>query len=112
MNKLYPYVQICVVADTNDADYVTLIKPMSQDDIETITKWTAFLKTVRGDWSTRDECDDDYLDDDHLAEDIYADVFTPEEFQVISRYVPTSEYGVHTIEHITLQEVHSEYRAF
>lgn len=106
MNKLYPYVQICVVADTNDADYVTLIKPMSQDDIETITKWTAFLKTVRGNWSTRAE-----YDEGELAEDVYADVFTPEEFKVISRYIPSSECGVHTIESVTLQEVHSEYRA-
>jgi len=115
---------LIIVADTNDADYITSkhivddetiekIKPV----IEAIKNFKPYRVEVNGmKWSH----DHNYTTQERTREDmggisardyyVGKNLVTKEEFEIFDELVPFDEYGIHTIESIDILEVFNEYK--
>lgn len=98
---------VIVKADTNDADYVENSCEILKEDIEDLYLIAKAIENCKGrhNWETDDhsyEC---------TPEKLYVDtgILTEEQVDWFNEYfTPYSEYGIHTIESITLLEVVKE----
>lgn len=95
-----------IVADTNDADYVTeetKIEDWVEANLDTI------LKVGRGvlKYGRENRYKHNWDDMDHSAAylDTYEGVFSEEELGIFSEVCPFGQYGIHTIESIEIREV-------
>lgn len=90
-----------VVADTNDADYITGEFPaVAEYDIQLIEKVSSVLKKGGHNWVTSE-----YARVGESPEEMYADVLTPEEIDQFEDFVPYGEYGIHTIVTLELRKI-------
>lgn len=92
---------IVIQADTNDGDYVTNKLSISEEDI---LKFTNILNKITDDhydlsWGTLD-----MKDVDNDPESIYPQL-TKEEIDFVGSFLPSADYGIHTIESIEIIEV-------
>lgn len=101
---------IKIQADTNDADYITGINILNEEDLPTILKVIAAIKdfdsrTRRGsgqyNWYARDS----YGRDRPGPREVYEDILTEEEIETFEEYIPYGEDGIHTIESVEIYEV-------
>jgi hypothetical protein len=106
--------------DTNDADYVTSLNEIADEDIklmqplfEAIKRFELYVGNIRNyspgnpwthsnNFPTNECCRKDL--GEKYASELYADY--KEAFELFDEdYVPSSEYGIHTIEEIKVFEV-------
>ena len=82
-----------VVADTNDADYVTARKKITEEQLKELEPVFKAIKKKKGhswettDWGTQ-------------PEDMYRDILTDDQIAMFQEFCPHGEYGIHTIESI------------
>jgi len=90
--------EIVIVADTNDADYITKISDITPDELERFRPLIAEIAKVKHhNWDTSV-----YGDDEDRPEIMYSQFDAlVEEF---GEFVPHGEDGVHTIESIVYYE--------
>lgn len=106
--------EIKIVADTNDADYVTEVSKISDDElnkilplIKAIKNFKPYTVKVRGtNWTHGHNFPDgEYSPRTDLGEktinEIYSE-FSEETIETFRDLVPTGEYGIHTIESIKI----------
>ena len=91
----YLYIQ----ADTNDADYISELNKISDNDLEKIKPLIGAIKTCKQqhNWDTSEY-------GDFCPKELYPD-FSEGIFETFSNYVPYGEYGIHTIKRIEVYEV-------
>lgn len=95
MSKKY----ILVSADTNDADYVHLFQPITDEDIEALRPMMKALEENNGDFRTTE-----FRRSKELSpEERYRNVEGFELFR--DEFVPYGEYGVHTIDFVKIVNV-------
>lgn len=117
---------IRVVADTNDADYIETFKPISDKDLERISPiiqaikafqpyQSSYLssasrdgpKTVksyhRHNYPTRNRCREDM--GERPVSEIYNHVNQDDLYYFEEEYVPSNEFGIHTIKSIEILEI-------
>lgn len=93
---------ILIRADTNDADYIEELNIISDTQVDIIID---ILSKINKDssgtisWKTLDVADEE-LWEQHPE-------LTVEECEILDTYVPSGEYGIHTIESIEIYEVKS-----
>jgi len=92
---------IIIEADTNDGDYVSKKEEITDDEIESIQPIIEGLKKNHGDFTTRDQGRSGYEQFGHL-----------ECFDTFIHFVPSGEYGIHTIESIEILEVVNEIKLY
>jgi len=113
--------RVTIVADTNDADYVTAISDIDDDFesyfgelIEAIknfepykgkSKYSTLEHTHRHNWPTGELVREDL--GEKYPEQIYSQ-FPEDMIEAFSEYLPHGEYGIHTIESITISQVQHE----
>lgn len=95
--------EIVVVADENDADYLTKISTI---DLETLKKLMPILQVIKNNDNVWEDGErgspystyghgDDIADDDP---DYYGPVLlTKDQIKLMEKYMPYSEYGLHTL---------------
>ena len=104
------YFELTIVADTNDADYITEIQKITQEELEFIKPIVKKIKkfkpyTTPCSYGTRTH-HHNWANGDCLREDLGEKSpqelydLTDEEYEAFSEYLPSSEYGFHTIESI------------
>lgn len=86
-----------VIADENDADYLTRRTLVTEDDIEELLPIIQEIKNKKGKWKL------DY-------EDLYKlyDNLSHEQLNLFEDYINEGECGVHTIDSITILTVINE----
>lgn len=100
---------ILIQADTNDGDYVTSFEPISDNDLEIIKPLIEKIKacTECHNFPTGDQVD--YDNDEPDTDKLYISSDNEEQdrvaLELFCRYIPTSEYGFHTIEKIVIYDV-------
>ncbi len=97
MNKKLKY-QLIVVADTNDADYVTQMTDVSLETVEELRPLLSAIAKNDGQWCTSEYENIEYSGP--IA--VYGKEFTEELVEKFNGMVPYGENGVHTIETIKL----------
>ena len=89
-----------IKADTNDADYITSERSVTDSDLEVIRKVCKVIKENSGPhdikWETG-EIGNPY--------DTWGKLLTELEIEIFDNYVPYGEYGIHTIEAVELHKV-------
>ena len=111
---------IIIKADTNDADYVTSKKLITDEEIEQIKPVVKAIKKFKPyktngcSWEHHHNFPaGDCLRDD-LGElspyELYVESgkVTKEQFELFEEYLPYGEYGLHTIESVEILEVENE----
>ena len=101
--------EIIIRADTNDADYVTSINTISEEDLNTIKPLIEAIKNFkpykRSEWTHSHNFPySEYTREDlgeKPARELYNE-FSSEVFGMFEDIVPYGEYGIHTIESITI----------
>jgi hypothetical protein len=114
---------INVTADTNDADYISEMNEISDEQLELIRPVIKAIKNFKpykgksrsgSDWNHENNfpTGDCYRLDlgEKDAEEIYvkSGIVTQEQFDVFMEFVPSNEYGIHTIESVHLYHVTEE----
>jgi len=90
--------EIVIVADTNDADYVTKISDITPGELERFTPLIAEIAKVKHyNWDTSA-----YGDDEDKPEIMYSQF--AELVEEFGEFVPHGEHGVHTIKSIVYYE--------
>lgn len=94
-----------IVADTNDADYISSRTLVTDEEIEKIMPVIKAIKNFKPEnkYDRHNYPDSKYCDDN--VEEIYGDIDGFDEFQEM---VPYSEHGIHTITSIKLLIVTEE----
>lgn len=87
---------IYIKADANDGDYVAELNQIDDKTLAFITPLINQIKGHKGDYPTYDYGN---------AEDLYS--CDPDIIETFNDYVPYAEYGIHTIEEISILEVSS-----
>ena len=99
--------EITITADTNDADYITAVNPISEEDLGTIKPLIEAIKNFKPyknkythghNYSTGNCLRGDM--GEKSPEELYE--FDSDVFGLFEEYLPYSEYGIHTIESITI----------
>ncbi|CAM0041156.1 hypothetical protein VPHF86_0064 [Vibrio phage F86] len=83
--------------DTNDGDYVGDLKPITSEDVERLEELVQRSGDSLASWSDG-ECQ---TQSNHL---VYP-MFSQDELSFIDDYLPSPEYGFHTIETIKIVQV-------
>jgi hypothetical protein len=103
---------IVIKADTNDADCITEMSVISDEDLAIIQPVIDLLKSKRKErrhnWEIG-ECERDGTIHERYVE---TGLLTEEQVDVFDEYVPHGEYGIHTIESIRLLVVSEEKTLF
>ena len=112
--------EITIVADPNDGDYMTRVEEISEEDLETIKPLIQAIKEFKpytveyenkysvGAGLRKTTHSNNYPFGDCLRKDmgekspeeIYS--FSKEVFYIFEDLIPCSEYGIHTIESVTV----------
>lgn len=89
--------ELKIVADTNDADYVTEITTVTMQEIEDILPVIEAIKNCKKhfNWSKGE-----YARRDEMPDKIYAGILTEDQIEMFNDYCPYGEYGIHTIESV------------
>ena len=98
---------LIIKVDTNDADYVSNINKISDEDILAIMPLINALKAFSdaNRWEhnyPRGECHRPDMGEKSVKE-LYPDI-TEETFDIFNGFLPSTEYGFHTIESIDVIE--------
>lgn len=96
MNKI-----IIIEADMNDGDYVEKHSPISDENLE---KFMPLIEAIKKEGSYNWQSSE-Y--EDYPPEEMYKE-FGSELIEEFQQYVPRGEYGIHTIEEITVYTVTDE----
>jgi hypothetical protein len=104
---------IYIKADTNDADYISEMKQITDEELEIIKPVIQAIKEYDKDKSIKKQKYNwwDIESSRHPApEKLYIESgkVTQEQLDAFREYIPYGEHGVHTIEEITLYNVESE----
>lgn len=103
---------VTVKADTNDGDYVEettnidqYIKYYDLDLVEVVKKTAKIIKENPDghNWTSGEMYDE-------ASMSYYKELLTPKEFEFFESLVPSGEYGIHSIESITILEVLTDER--
>lgn len=86
-----------VAGDANDGDYVRKLTELQEVQLPLLHKLVAALKAESGNWPSSEYADG-------WVEDIYAKYFTEDELDKVQDWIPYGEYGIHTVENITVYE--------
>lgn len=90
--KIY---ELSVIADANDADYVSDTNKVSEEDIKAMKPIIEMIKNKKGhNWVVGE-----VARQGEGPMDVYPDL-TKDAFEWFSEFIPRGEYGVHTIESI------------
>ena len=89
---------IYIEADINDGDYISEMKQITDEELETIKP---VIEAVRKNQNRYENLD---MSDKYDAEECYGHL---EGFKTFNQFVPTGEYGIHTIERIIIYNVES-----
>lgn len=94
------FLELTVVADTNDGDYMTEINKISEEDLKRFLPLFAAIQDSSFDhnWCTS------YYERDPCPRSMYAR-FDSELIEEFDQLVPHGEYGVHTIDSIRVRLV-------
>ena len=93
--------KVLVKADVNDGDYIEEMNDIDEGDIPLLKKIISLLKTNqwgRHNWETSDYCD-------CPPSEMYEGILSEDEIEFFNGLVPRGEFGIHTVESITLLEV-------
>jgi len=96
--------EILIVADTNDGDYVTGINVIDEKQLEKLKPIIQAIKKKNGRYEFGElsslgwENPTDQFD------------FSEEQFELLHEFLPTGEYGVHTIESVDIYPVPKKQR--
>lgn len=99
MNNKY----VEIKADTNDGDYVTERYTLLDGELERYKKVAVDLKEKHGKWPKGEMAGKN--DNPSL---IYAGILTDEDIEWFNESTPYGEYGIHTIESITILTIIEE----
>lgn len=81
--------EIVIVADENDADYVTEISKIEQSELDLLMPIIEAIKEKHGEWP--------YIDFDTAEiKEIYPDL-TIEQIEQFNNFIPSGAYGIHDI---------------
>ena len=100
-NKQTPFLELTIIADTNDADYVHSITIVTQETLDHFMPVIEAIKAnkSRHNWDTSD-CGDGPNPVDMYA---YIDEDLIEEFD--EEFIPYGEHGIHTIDTIKVRKL-------
>jgi len=88
---------ICVVVDTNDADWAeSLTEVKDESDIQIVSRIYNYIKKNNIDYGDGEVSDFD-IEESELSKE-----FTKTELDIFSRYMPYCEWGFHTLEEISI----------
>jgi hypothetical protein len=103
MSKLY----LSVRADTNDADYVSSFREITPELLEKIKPILTEIKNCKNVYN--------FPTGDHAIGEVHAEEMYVKDrgvsqhvFNAFSGYVPSAEFGIHTIDKVIVYEVASE----
>lgn len=107
---------ITITADTNDGDYVTSNKEITDEELVLIEPVVEAIKNFKpyevGRWKHTHNYPTGVVYRGDLgelsAEEYYTKIVTPKEFETFDELVPYNEYGIHTIESIKVLEIVKE----
>jgi hypothetical protein len=115
---------INITADTNDADYISEMSEITDEQLELIRPVITAIKNFKSykgksrrgsDWDhgnnfPTEECFRPGLGE-KSAEQLYLEsrLVTKEQFETFMEFVPSNEYGIHTIKSIQLLHVVEEH---
>lgn len=107
---------IIITADTNDADYITSKNEISEEELEELTpvievlqdRKKLFLK--QNNWDLRHNWENGEIDNGKTPEKLYIStgLLSEEQVEIFEDYLPSDEYGIHTIESIEILTVLAE----
>jgi hypothetical protein len=89
-----------ITADPNDADYEYEESVITESDLVLVKKWAKLLKEKIIDDNGHNWIENEY--GNGVDRDVYLEHFTDDEIEQLSSYVPSGEYGMHTIDHIEI----------
>ncbi len=94
---------IIIKADTNDADYITEKREISDEKIELMKPIIKAIKECKAghNWPR-------YNGTDEEVEELYENILTNEQIDLFDNYRPHGEWGIHSIESIEILEVINE----
>lgn len=103
---------IYIEGDTNDADYISKLSEIDDEDLEIIKPIIEKIKTKSGhNWANSYAREGDELEDlypEFFIENVEEEYFEPmKSMETFERYVPRGENGIHTIVTIQLLTVES-----
>ena len=95
--------EIVITGDTNDADYVTEIQDIEQDELDLIMPVIEAVKAYtklhwKGHYCSEHNWPTSEYSDGEVGA-LYPDL-TEEQLQLFQNFVPCGEYGIHSIESI------------
>ena len=92
---------ILVKSDENDADYITIKSPITDEDLEKVREIVSALRVLKPRGGIRWETGERK---DKYSAQSYAirGILTLEETEFLEQYIPCGEHGTHTIESIEI----------
>lgn len=111
--------EITITADTNDADYITAVNPISEKELELIKPLISAIKKFKPykvkynrSWGKHEEATSTHHHNYPIGDCLRGDMgekspeelykFDSEVFELFEEYLPYSEYGIHTIASVTI----------
>lgn len=97
---------LLVKADSNDGDYLYELSVISEEElIEFKNLFSKLQKNIYGriNWGRYD-----LLEPSNDPRIIYKDILTEDDIEFIEDYIPSGEYGIHTIESVKVIEIIEE----
>ena len=95
---------LCIEADSNDADYVTKTTEITESELKEIMPMIEAIKAVKkkkNACSSHNYPTQECVHGDDSAENMYGDV---DGYEAFNEFVPSSEYGIHTITSVEVYE--------
>jgi hypothetical protein len=92
-----------VIADTNDADYITERTEITREEIEYILPVIKAIKECKAHYNWPKS---DYRKSDPY--ELYKDSCTEDQIEAFSELCPHGEQGIHTIESVNILEIAKE----
>ncbi len=100
---------IVVEGDTNDADYISNVGNIAENEIEIIKKVASAIKSYDEEHKYGHNwpmfCDNN---DMPAPYEIYKDILTEDDIECMDGYIPYGEYGIHSIKSIRILKVEED----
>lgn len=96
---------IIIKADTNDGDYVYRMVEVDapiydREYRERLVRIGKALSETRGTWGKGDQ-----MDDGNDPFEVYKDTLSEEDIEWFNERTPSGEYGIHTVEAVTVYDI-------
>jgi len=100
------YYRLTIVGDTNDADYVTSVSKISDEDLEDVVKPVVDVLKKRHNWNLNEYCSSPE------PAELYAGLLTQEQIEIFNELCPQGEHRIHSITSVSVTHYVDEHVLF